>query len=131
MHPINVLTRQIIGCAIEVHKELGPGLLESPYERCLAIQLVKAELEVERQKPVPLIYQEEQIDCAYRLDILVNGSVVVEVKSVERLTNVHRAQMMSYLKLTGCKVGLVFNFNVTHLSTQGIMRVANGLEENE
>jgi len=126
---INQLTERIIGRAIEVHEVLGPGLLESPYEHCLAIALVEAGLTVERQKPVPLSYGSMQIDCAYRLDLLVNGSVIIEVKSVARLTELHRAQMLSYLRLTAHQLGLVLNFNVKVLSAGGIMRVVNGLQE--
>ena len=126
---INQVTERIIGGAIEVHKALGPGLLESPYEHCLAIALVEAGLTVEQQKPVPLAYGSTQIDCAYRLDLLVNDLVIVEVKSVIRLIELHRAQMLSYLRLTGHQLGLVLNFNVKVLSAGGIMRVVNGLKE--
>jgi len=126
---INQLTERIIGGAIEVHEALGPGLLESPYEHCLAIALVEAGLTVERQKPVPLAYGSTQIDCAYRLDLLVNDLVIVEVKSVTRLTELHRAQMLSYLRLMDRQLGLVLNFNVKVLSAGGIMGVVNGLKE--
>ena len=110
--PLNTLTQQIIGAAIEVHKHLGPGLLESAYERCLAYELGCLGLQVEEQKPLPLVYKEITIEQGYRLDLLVEGQVVVELKTVEQLTDVHEAQVLTYLKLSNCKVGLLINFNV-------------------
>jgi len=110
--PLNTLTQQIIGAAIEVHKHFGPGLLESAYERCLAYELGCLGLQVEEQKPLPLVYKEITIEQGYRLDLLVEGQVVVELKTVEQLTDVHEAQVLTYLKLSNCKVGLLINFNV-------------------
>ena len=110
--PLNNLTQQIIGAAIEVHKHLGPGLLESAYERCLVYELGLLGLHVEEQKPLPLVYKEITIEQGYRLDLLVEGQVIVELKTVEQLTDVHEAQILTYLKLSNCKVGLLINFNV-------------------
>jgi GxxExxY protein len=121
---INNITHAIIGAAIRVHKGLGPGLPESAYEACLAYELERAEQKFERQKPLPLIYEGVKLDCGYRMDFLVEGKVVVELKAVEKLHEIHRAQMISYLRLSGCKVGLVINFNVEVL-VQGVMRVSN------
>ena len=118
-------TEQIIGAAIAVHRALGPGLLESAYETCLELELIARGLTVQRQKPLPLTYGDITIDCAYRMDIVVNDEVIVEVKSVERLTHVHEAQMISYLRLSGRKVGLMFNFNVKWLMDEGFKRFAN------
>ena len=121
---LNRITQNIIGAAIEVHKNLGPGLLESAYEACLVYELLKLGIQVEQQKPLPLVYKQVTLDCGYRLDILVEGNVVVEVKSVDALLPIHEAQLLSYLKLTGCKVGLLINFNVKVL-TNGIIRKVN------
>jgi GxxExxY protein len=126
---LNLLTERIIGAAIDVHKALGPGLLESAYEACLYYELVKRGLSVERQKPLPLEYEGVRLDCAYRMDLVVDSSVVVEVKSVERLERVHEAQMISYLKLSGLKVGLIVNFNVKNLSRDGLWRKVNDFPE--
>ncbi|MCE1163971.1 MAG: GxxExxY protein [Bacteroidetes bacterium] len=115
------LTEKIIGCAINVHKALGPGLLESAYEECLCYELMQSGLEVERQKPIPLIYKEVKLDCGYRLDLLVNKEVIVELKSVECLMPIHEAQLISYLKLANIKTGLLINFN-TKVLTDGIKR---------
>lgn len=120
------LTEQIIGAAMRVHTQLGPGLLESAYEACLEFELRDRGLEVERQKPLPVIYREVQVDCGYRLDLLVENSVVVELKSVETLARIHVAQVLSYLKLSGCYVGLLINFNVVHLR-EGIRRIVHRL----
>ena len=122
------VTEGIIGAAIAVHKTLGPGLLESAYEACLAYELVKRGFKVERQKELPLNYQGVHLDCGYRLDLLVEDAVVVELKAIEGLSPLHEAQVLSYLKLSGCKVGLLINFNVRMLVT-GIRRIVNGLEE--
>ncbi|MCB8981892.1 MAG: GxxExxY protein [Ardenticatenaceae bacterium] len=111
----NRLTSQIIGAAIEVHRQLGPGLLESSYETCLAYELETRGLSIERQKPVPIVYKEIHLEHGYRIDILVNQLVIVELKAVEAITAVHEAQMLSYLKFSGCKVGLLINFNVALL----------------
>jgi GxxExxY protein len=122
----NEISEKIIGCAIQVHRELGPGLLESSYQECLYFELIQAGLLVEKQKPLPLVYKEVQLDCGYRLDLLVENKVVIEVKAVEALNDVHMAQIMTYLKLTNCKLGLLMNFNVV-LIKNGIKRVANKL----
>jgi GxxExxY protein len=126
---LNFLTERIIGAAIDVHKALGPGLLESAYEACLYYELVKRGLSVERQKPLPLEYEGVRLDCAYRMDLVVDSAVVIEVKSVERLERVHEAQMISYLKLSGLKVGLIVNFNVKNLSRDGLWRKVNDFPE--
>jgi len=119
---LNQITEGIIGAAIEVHRDLGPGLLESAYETCLAFELVERCLKVEQQKPLPVVYREVKLDCGYRLDILVEEAVIVEVKAVDRLAPIHKAQLLSYLRLYGCKVGLLINFNVKVLK-DGIRRV--------
>ena len=121
---LNRITEGIIGAAIEVHRDLGPGLLESAYETCLAFELVERGLKVEQQKPLPVVYREVKLDCGYRLDILVEEAVIVEVKAVDRLAPIHKAQLLSYLRLSGCKVGLLINFNVKVLK-DGIRRVVN------
>ncbi len=118
------ITEAIIGAAIEVHRALGPGLLESAYEACLAFELRRRGLQVVQQKPVPILYREVKLDCGYRLDLLVEDAVIVEIKSVDRLAPIHQAQLLSHLKLTGHKVGLLINFNVKILRS-GIMRVVN------
>jgi len=122
---LNALTEKIIGAAMDVHSALGPGLLESAYEACLVFELIERGLSVERQKPLPLVYRGITLDCAYRMDIVVNDDVIVEVKSVQKLDPVHEAQMISYLRLYGKHVGLVFNFNVKWLSSGGWKRLAN------
>ena len=118
----NDLSGVIIGCAIEVHKQLGAGLLESAYEECLHYELLQNGLLVERQKPIPVVYREIHLDCGYRLDILVNKEIIVEIKSVENLTPVHTAQVLTYLKFAKIHTGLLINFNVTAL-THGIKRL--------
>jgi GxxExxY protein len=115
------LTRKIIGAAIEVHRHLGPGLLESAYETCLAYELEQIGLTVERQKALPLVYKEIRLDQGYHLDLLVERTVIVELKVVERITPVHEAQVLSYLRFSGCEVGLLINFNVKLLKN-GIRR---------
>jgi len=125
MNEINKLTEKIIGAAIRVHRELGPGLLESAYEACLAFELAEQGLAVERQKPLPLIYRGIHIDCGYRIDLLVENAVVVELKTVDKILPIHEAQLLSYLKLSGCIVGLIINFNVVVLR-DGIRRMVNG-----
>jgi len=122
-------TTHDINAAITVHRALGPGLLESPYETCLELELLNRGFVVERQKPLPLEYQGKKIDCAYRLDLLVNDDVVVEVKSVEKVTHVHKAQMLSYLRLADKRVGLLINFNVKWLFEEGIHRLVNGFPD--
>ncbi len=119
---INRITERTIGAAIAVHRELGPGLLESSYEACLEYELLAGGLAVQRQCPVPLFYHGVRMDCGYRLDLLVEGQVVVEIKSVERLERIHTAQVLTYLKLSGVQVALLINFNVP-LLMQGLDRV--------
>jgi len=119
---LNKITETIIGRAIEVHRQLGPGLLESTYEACLHYELEIAGLKVLRQLGLPLIYKEIRLEEGYRLDLLIEDTVVVEIKSVEALTDVHTAQVLTYLKLSGAKVGLILNFNVLKL-TDGIKRL--------
>ncbi len=121
---LNGITSGIIGAAIDVHRALGPGLLESAYEACLAYELIQREMKVEQQKPLPLIYRDVQLDCGYRIDLLVDDAVIVEIKSVNSLAPIHQAQLLSYLKLSGCEVGLLINFNVKLLK-QGIVRMVN------
>jgi len=112
------LTKEIIGASIEVHRQLGPGLLESSYEVCLCRELELRGLPYQFQKPLPLEYKGIRLDCGYRLDLLVSNAVIVEVKSVEALAPIHEAQLLTYLKLTGVKVGLLINFNVWWFSRQ-------------
>jgi GxxExxY protein len=125
---LNGLSNSIIGAALRVHTELGPGMLESAYETCLFFELNALGLYVERQKPVPLIYRGQQLDCGYRLDLLVNESIVIEVKAIERLERVHSAQLLSYLRQLRLKLGLLINFNVRWLQ-DGIKRVVNSFPE--
>lgn len=125
---INLITEQIIGAAISVHRELGPGLLESTYESCMLYELAYRGLTVERQKAMPLIYHGVHIGSGYKIDLFVNQQVVVELKAMDRLDPVHTAQILTYLKLSGCKVGLIINFNVALLK-DGIKRFVNGLCE--
>ena len=120
----NQLTEIIIGCAIEVHKILGPGLLESAYQECLYYELKKAGLKVEKEVPMPIIYKEIKLEHGYRMDFLVEDKVVVELKTVEAFTSVHLAQVLTYLRLGKYKLGLLINFNVTKL-TNGLKRVIN------
>ena len=117
-------TDSIIGAAIEVHRELGPGLLESAYEACLAFELGGLGLKVEQQKPLPVMYRDVRLECGYRLDMLVEEAVVIEVKAVDALLPIHEAQLISYLRLSGCAVGLLINFNVKLLK-DGIRRRVN------
>ena len=121
---INNLTYLILKCAYSVHSELGPGLLESAYEECLFYELNLQGLKVEKQKALPLVYQNVKLDVGYRLDLLVDNRVVVEIKSVEILHDVHMAQVLTYLKLSNCKIGLLINFNVKSLK-YGIKRLIN------
>ena len=121
---LNKITKTIIGMAINIHRALGPGLLESAYEACMVYDLVKAGLKVEQQKPLPIVYRGVKLECSYRLDLMIEREVIVEIKSVEKLLPIHQAQLMSYLKLSDCKVGLLINFNVKVLKN-GIKRVVN------
>jgi GxxExxY protein len=122
----NELSNKIIGIAIDVHKSLGQGLLESAYKECLFYKLLKEGLKVEKEKPMPLVYEEVKLDCGYRIDILFESKVVIEVKSVEALNDVHLAQTLTYIKLGSYKLGLLINFNV-YLLKDGIRRIVNNL----
>ncbi len=126
---LNAITNQIVGAAIDVHRELGPGMLESSYEACLMYELLQRSLRVDRQKPVRIVYKNQTLDCGYRIDLLVEDEVIVEVKSIERLERVHAAQLLSHLRFAKCKVGLLINFNVKWLLEQGLQRVVNGFPE--
>jgi GxxExxY protein len=121
----NQIANLIIGCAIDVHKVLGPGLLESAYQECLYYKLQKEGLAVEKEKPMPLVFEGIRLECGYRVDLLVEQMVVIELKSVEMLTDVHLAQTLTYMKLGNYKLGLLINFNVVLLK-HGIKRVING-----
>jgi len=125
---LNSITEAIIGAAMAVHRALGPGLLESAYEACLAFELAERDLAVEKQKAMPVTYKGVKLDCGYRLDLLVEGQVVVELKTVDKLQPIHEAQLLSYLKLSGCQVGLLINFNVKILRN-GIRRLVSNLKE--
>ena len=121
----NILSNIIIGCAIEVHKQLGPGLLESTYEACLAHELRKKGLNISQQQALPVIYKGVKLEAGYRIDILVDQKVIIEIKSVDALADIHMAQILTYLKLTELKLGLLINFNSVLLK-KGIKRVLNG-----
>ncbi|MDP2303172.1 MAG: GxxExxY protein [Ignavibacteria bacterium] len=121
---INQITEKILSCAFKVHTILGPGLLESAFEECLFYEIKKSQLHVEKQKSLPLVYFEVKLDAGYRIDLLVENKVIVELKSVEAINDVHLAQVLTYLKLSGCEVGLLINFNVKSLKN-GIRRVIN------
>ncbi len=118
----NEISNIIIGCAIEVHRHLGPGLLESAYQECLYYELIKAGLAVQKEIPMPIVYKEVTLDHGYRIDLLVNNKVVIEIKSVEAFSDVHTAQILTYLKLGDYKLGLLLNFHVTMMKN-GIKRV--------
>lgn len=119
------IAKAVIGLSIEVHKALGPGLLESTYKEALFYKVNKAGLKVEKEKPMPLVFEEVKLDCGYRIDLLVENKLVIELKSVESLTDVHFAQTLTYLKLGNFKLGLLINFNVA-LVKDGIKRIING-----
>ena len=119
------ISKIVFVCALRVHKVLGPGLLESAYEECLFYELKKTNLKVEKQKPLPLIYEEVNLEVGYRIDIIIEDKFIVEVKSVEALNDVHLAQLLTYLKLSDCKLGLLINFNVKLLK-DGVRRIING-----
>src|SRR5918994_7622713 len=121
---LNSITSAIIAAAIEVHRHLGPGLLESAYQACLVFELRQRGLQVEVEKALPLVYKGMRLDCGYRLDLVVNGKVIVDVKSVEELAPIHDAQLITYLRLANCQVGLLLNFNVP-VMRQGIRRKVN------
>lgn len=124
-HQINEITRSIIGAAIEVHRQLGPGLLESAYHECLARELVVRRIPFQRERPLPLEYKGIRLDCGYRIDLLVASSVVVEVKAIEAIAPVHEAQLLTYLRLGGWQVGLLINFNLAILRNGIRRRVLN------
>jgi GxxExxY protein len=121
---LDLITRRIIGAAIEVHKALGPGLLESAYETCLAFELRQCGFKVEQQRPLPVVYKNVKLDCGYRLDLVVEDSVILEIKAVEQLAPIHDAQLLSYLRLSDKKVGLIINFHVRVLKN-GLRRIVN------
>jgi GxxExxY protein len=125
---INKLSSKVIGAAIEVHKHLGPGLLESAYEECLCHELDLRSTRYERQKPLHVVYKGKELDCGYRLDIVVDNQLIVELKSVEKIEPIHKAQLLTYLKLSDIRLGLILNFNVTMMK-DGIVRIVNDLSE--
>jgi GxxExxY protein len=114
--------KKVLDCSFRIHTALGPGLLESAYVECLYFDLRESGLRVEKQKPLPLIYKEVKLETGYRIDLLVERSVIIEVKSIETLADIHMAQILTYLKLSNCRLGLLINFNVKHLK-EGIKRV--------
>ncbi len=121
---MNDLTEKIIGCAIEVHRAIGPGLLESAYEECLCYELAQIGIRFERQVPLPVVYKEVNLDCGYKLDILVEKVVILEIKAVDRLMPIHEAQLLSYLRMLDLRVGLLLNFHSSVLK-YGIKRIVN------
>lgn len=122
----NEISKIVFDSALNVHKSLGPGLLESAYEECLVHELRKYNLKVVKQKPLPLVYEEVKLEIGYRVDIMIDNKVIIEVKSVEALNDVHKAQVITYLKLSDCKLGMLINFNVP-LIKNGIKRIVNNL----
>ena len=122
----NELSRVVFDAALKVHQTLGPGLLESAYEECLYYEIKKSGFYVEKQKSLPLIYEDVKLEIGYRLDIIIENKLILEIKSVENLNDVHFAQLLTYLKLTNCKLGMLMNFNV-NLIKNGIKRVVNNL----
>jgi GxxExxY protein len=122
----NSLSNLIINRAIKIHTSLGPGLLESAYQECLYYELVQAGLKVEKEKPLPLVYEDVKLECGYRVDLFVEKKLIIEVKSIDSFSDVHLAQVLTYLKLSGCKLGLLLNFNVARMK-DGIRRVVNNL----
>jgi GxxExxY protein len=121
---LDQITRRIIGAAIEVHKTVGPGLLESAYQACLAFELRERGLKVEEQLPLPVVYKNVRLDCGYRIDLLVESEIVIEIKAIETLAPIHEAQLLSYLRLSGKRVGLLMNFHVRVLK-DGLKRIVN------
>lgn len=119
---IEKVFKTVLDCSFKIHTALGPGLLESAYEECLSYEIKKSVLQVEKQKALPLVYKEVKLDAGYRIDLLVENKVIIEIKSVEALADIHMAQILTYLKLSKCKLGLLVNFNVRHLK-DGIKRV--------
>ncbi len=122
----NEISKVVFECALKVHKTLGPGLLESAYVECMFYELKKSDLRVEKQKALPLVYEEVKLDVGYRIDIIIEDKFIVEIKSVEALNDVHLAQLLTYLRLSDCKLGLLINFNVKLLK-DGVRRVVNGV----
>ncbi len=122
----NQLSKIVFNCALKVHQNLGPGLLESAYEECLFYELKKTGLDIQKQKALPLVYEEVKLDIGYRIDIIIENKLILEIKSVEALNEIHFAQLLTYLKLTNCKLGMLMNFNVA-LIKNGIRRVVNNL----
>ena len=122
----NEISQKIIGAAIEVHKQLGPGLLESTYETCLAYELKQMELDVKQQQALPVVYKEVKLDAGYRIDLLIENKVIIEIKSVEALADIHTAQLLTYLKLKDLKLGLLINFNSVRV-VDGLKRIVNNL----
>ena len=122
------ITDQVIGACIEIHKQIGPGLLESAYEECLCYELAQRRIHFERQKPLPVKYKGVNLDCGYRLDLVVEGKIILELKTVENLLPIYEAQLLTYLKLSGLTLGLLINFNVP-LLRDGIKRIANNFIE--
>lgn len=122
---LNKLSKIIIGIAIDVHNALGPGLLESAYKECLYYKINQSGIWVEKEKPIPLVYEKIKLDCGYRIDLLVNNQLVLEIKSVETINDIHIAQALTYLKIGNYKLGLLMNFNVLQLK-HGIKRIING-----
>ena len=126
---LNAVTERIIGAAIAVHRELGPGMLESAYEACLMFELLSRGLSVERQVGLPIVYRGQTLSCGYRIDLLVDDEVIVELKCVEKIERVHAAQLLSHLRLSKRTVGLLINFNVRWLALEGVQRVVNGFPD--
>jgi GxxExxY protein len=124
---LNELSSVIIGAAIEVHKVVGAGLLESAYEECLCHELTLREVTFERQKPLPIIYKDRKLDCGYRLDIVIDDAIIVELKSCHQVEPIHKAQLLTYLKLSGLTLGLLLNFNMP-ITRDGIVRIVNGMK---
>jgi GxxExxY protein len=127
---LDEISHRIIGAAIEVHRHLGPGLLESAYQSCLAFELKQLGLKVEEQKPLPVVYKQVKLDCGYRLDMVVEGEIIVEIKAIEKLLAIHDAQLLSYLRLTKKRVGLLMNFHVPVLKN-GLKRIVNEFPDSE
>ena len=125
---LNELSSTIIGAAIEVHKVIGPGLLESAYEECLCRELSIRGIAFERQKPLPIVYKDSKLNCGYRLDIVVENAIIIELKSCDQIDPLHKAQLLTYLKISGLTLGLLLNFN-TAVMRDGIVRIVNGIKE--
>lgn len=125
---INQLSNKIIGAAIDVHRTIGPGLLESAYEKCICRELTLRAISFESQVPLPLVYKGEKLDCGYQMDLVVENAIIIELKACEKIEPIHHAQLLTYLKLSGLKLGLLLNFNVP-VMRDGITRIVNHLEE--